>query len=218
MKADSRWQYDDSNYADLPSATTTITTDQQDYSLATSHLAIDRVELKDSGGQWHLLTPIDRSDIEHEPLAEGETTRTGAFLSGTGTPTHYDKKGNSIILYPVPNYTQASSLALYFARGPLKFDWTDDKFTDDTGSASSEPGFNSLFHNLIPLWASYEFAVANGLKNANQIMVEIQRLEAELEEFYGQRNRDRRKRMTVGSSIIGPTSGRIGLGYNDSNR
>ena len=219
MKADSMWQYDDTNYTDLPSATTTITTDQQDYSLATSHLTIDRVELKDSGGSWHLLTPIDRSDIEFEPMAEGESSRTGAFLASSGRPTHYDIKGNSIVLYPTPNYTQASSLALYFTREPLKFDFTDDKFTDDTGSASSTPGFNSLFHNLIPLWASYEFAIANGLKNANQLFAEILRTEEELEEFYGQRKRDRRKRMTISTSNrVGVQSGRISSGANDSNR
>lgn len=219
MRADSRWQYDDDNRNDLPSATTAITADQQDYSIPTSHLTVERVELKDSGGQWHLLTPIDRRDVRFEPLAEGESSRTGAFQSGTGRPLFYDKKARSILLYPVPNFTQAASLAVYFTRGALKFDYTDDKFTDDTGSASSSPGFAELFHDLIPLWAAYNYAIANGLRNANQLLAEIQRLEAELDEFYGNRNRDERPRFTLSTNQPSRyASGRIGSIGGDSNR
>src|SRR3990167_9165914 len=58
-RSDSRWQWDDSNYTDLPSATLTITSGQQQYSLATTHLSIDRIEVKDSSGSWRKLKPID---------------------------------------------------------------------------------------------------------------------------------------------------------------
>ncbi len=219
MRADARWQYDDANYTDLPSATTTVTANQQDYSLPTSHIIVERVELKDSGGQWHLLQPIDKRDVRFDPLAEGESSRTGAYLAGTGRPLQYDKKARSVILYPVPNFTQAASLAIYFGRGALKFDFTDDKFTDNTGSNASEPGFAVLFHDLIPLWASYNYAIANGLKNANQIMVEINRIESELDDFYGSRNRDIKPRMSVSTNISQSfESGRIGHRGADSNR
>lgn len=219
MHSDIRWQVDDSNYLDLPSAITTITSGQQDYSLATSHLTIDRVEIKDSGGNWSLLTPIDQHDIRGQALAQGETTRTGAYLSSNGTPLEYDKKGASVYLYPTPNYTQAASLKVYFSRGPLKFDYSTGAFTDATGSVSSSPGFNSLFHNLIALWASFEYAIANGLKNANQIFAEITRMETDLDAFYGLRSRDERPRMMVSTNgSMGSMSGRIGMGGSDSNR
>jgi len=219
MRADSRWQYDDANYTDLPSATTTITANQQDYSLPTSHLTVERVELLDSNSQWHLLQPIDRRDVRFDALAEAQSSRTGAYLAGTGRPLQYDKKARSIVLYPVPNYTLAAALAVYFTRGALKFDYTDDKFTDDTGSATSTPGFAEIFHDLIPLWASYNYAIANGLRNANQLFVEIQRLEAELDEFYGNRNRDERPRMTISTNQSQSyESGRIGVRGGDSNR
>ena len=219
MRADSRWQYDDANYGDLPSATTQINADQQDYSLPTSHLTIERVELKDSGGSWDLLIPMDSKDIRFLALAEGESSRKGAFLAGTGVPLYYDKKARSLILYPVPNYTQAASLAVYFTRGALKFDYTDSKFTDDTGSINSVPGFAELFHNLIPLWASYDYAVANGLRNVNQLMVEIVRLEKELDDFYGLRNRDESPRFTLSTNQTPVReSGRLGLRGGDSNK
>lgn len=185
---DRRWQFDDSNLSDLPVATTTLTANQQDYSLATSHLTIDRVEVKDEDGDWHLLTPIDPRDIKYA-MAEYQKT--------AGDPIEYDKIGNSIFLYPKPDYTQAASLKVYFTRAPLGFDYSDDKFTDDTGSAASEPGFNSLFHDLIPLWASYDYSMANSLQSANQLFIEIQRKEKELVDFYGRRSRDEKNIMTL---------------------
>ena len=75
MRADSRWQYDDANYGDLPSATATITSDQQDYSLRTYHFTIERVEIKDAGGSWDLLITMDSKDIRFLALAEGESSR-----------------------------------------------------------------------------------------------------------------------------------------------
>lgn len=180
-EADSRWEFEDSNQTDLPIATTTITSGQQDYSLATTHLSINRAEVKDSAGNWHKLGLLDRRDVT-EALDEYKKTN--------GVPEEYDTLGNSVFLYPTPDYTQAASLKLYFTRGPVAFASSD---TTET------PGFNSLFHKLIPLWVSYDYSVANGLKNANQIFSEILRLEDQLESFYGQRNRDGRPRLTPSS-------------------
>lgn len=203
--ADSRWEFDDSNYPDLPIATTTITSGQQDYSLATSHLSINRVEIKDQSGTWRLLRPIDRNDVSRQALAE---------YRGSGTPQEYDKIGSSVFLYPTPNYTQAASLKLYFTRGPVMFDSSD---------TTDQPGFNPLFHKLVPLHASYDYAVANGLKNANQIFAEIVRMEDDLQKFYGQRSRDERGRMIVGTNpptggSLGNESGRVGTSGGDSNK
>lgn len=204
-RADSRWEFEDTNQTDLPIATTTITSGQQDYSLATTHLSINRVEVKDSGGNWHLLTPIDRNQVNDEALA--------AYL-GSGRPEQYDLLGSSVFLYPIPNYTQAASLKLYFTRGPVEF---------DSGDTTDSPGFNSLFHKLVPLWASYDYAIANGLKNANQIFAEIVRLEDEIQKFYGQRSRGERVRMNPGtnpsvSGSMGARSGYLGMRGGDSNK
>lgn len=225
-RSDSRWQWDDSNHSDLPSATLTITSGQQQYSLATTHLSIDRIEVKDSGGNWKRLLPIDHQNLKRGisgdgsvsgqigsnvggdvAIALGETTpstgRTGAYKASTGVPTEYDVIGISFFLFPVPNFTQAASIRVYFTRAPLLFTYTTGgssavgTFTDSTGSISSSPGFNSLFHDLISLWASYDYGFAFGKKNANQIFLEIQRKEQELVEFYSRRDRDTRGRLSV---------------------
>ncbi len=213
--ADDRWEFDDSNQTDLPIATATITAGQQDYSLATSHISIDRVEIKDLTGNWKKLNPIDQHDIRFQALAEGETTRNGAYYSTNGTPLQYDKLANSIFLYPAPNYTQASSLKIYFTRPPVAF---------LVGDTTAQPGFNPLFHDLIAYWVSYEFAIANGKGNATMLWQTIQEKEQKIYDFYGQRSRDERPRMQVSTSgVTGAVSGVIsgtsyGLGAADSNR
>lgn len=178
--SDSRWQWDDTNQADLPIATTTITSGQQDYAINTAHLTIDRVEIKDSSSKWHLLKPIDQHDKNIDAL--DATT--------TGMPTEYDKVGNSLFLYPIPNYTQTVSLKVYFTRVPVAF---------TTADTTATPGFNPLHHDLVPLYVSYDYAIANNLPNANQILNQIQSKELELTNFYGQRSRDERPIFTINS-------------------
>lgn len=186
--ADSRWQFDDSNYTDLPIATTSLVSGQKDYSLATSHLSIDRVELLPSGAStWELLTPIDQHDIRDTALT--------AHLPTSGQPLEYDKVGGTVFLYPTPNYSQAASLKIHFTRGALHFDFTTSTFTDASGSTSSSPGFNSLFHELIALKAARKYAVAKTLANRNDILLDIDRLEQRLTNFYGMRSRDERPRL-----------------------
>lgn len=202
-KSDQRWQWDDTNQSDLPIATTTITSGQQDYSLATSHLTIDRVEVK-NGSNWTQLDPIDQHDIKGEAL--------NSYL-GSGIPTSYDIVGSSVFLYPIPNYTLAAALKIYFTRGPAEF--TSAEVTTGT----KVPGFNSLFHELIPLWVAYDYAVANGLSTANGFFAGIQRMEAELVNFYASRSRGERVGFTIATNgSSGTQSGVIGGRGGDSNK
>lgn len=180
-QSDMRWQFDDTNQTDLPIATATITSGQQDYSLATTHLTIDRIEVKNTAGNWHVLSQIDQQAFKGEDqiaLAEYKET--------SGIPEEYDILGSSIFLYPTPNFTQAASLKVYFTRGPVAF---------TTADAAETPGFNTLFHDLIPLYVAKDYAVAKGKKNLPVIYSEIDKLEKSIEKFYQLRNRDFRGRI-----------------------
>jgi hypothetical protein len=183
LEADGRWQWDDDNRADLPIATTTITSGQQDYSIAVSHLKILRVELKKNGEtRFVQLAPKDQIQLTDGYAVDNVTT---------GEPGYYDLLGNSIFLYPIPDYTQAASLKVYFQRGP-------DEFTSGQVSAGTKaPGFNSLYHNLIPLWVAYDYAISNGMNTANGFLAEIERLETQLKKDYGKRDKDDRQIMTM---------------------
>lgn len=187
IKSDNRWQWDDTNQpttdqgdgtGGLPTATTALVSGQQDYTFATTLLEVTRVELKDTSGNWRLLTPIDQNDV---PIALGQYNKTA------GIPTQYDKLGNSIFLYPPSNFSQAASLKVCFTRGPVYF--TSAEVTTGTKS----PGFNSLYHDLIPLWASFDYALTNGLPNANLLKAVIDEKEGQLQEEYNKRSKDQPK-------------------------
>lgn len=176
LQSDGRWQFDDTNQTDLPIATTGIVTSQQDYSLPDTDLEVTRVEVLGVSGNWQKLVPIDQSDVYNQSLTD--------FMKTVGTPIYYDKIANSIFLYPKPSYTQSASLKVYFKRGPVAIT------TASLTTAGAKPGFNTNFHELIPLWVSYDYGMANGLTNVGLIMTEIQRLETQLQETYALKDKD----------------------------
>lgn len=178
MSSDDRWQYDDTNYTDYPIATTATVLNQHDYVLSASHLRITRVELKDSTGNWKVLTPIDLADI---PNARDE------FMETSGIPQYYDKMANSLFLYPAPDYSQSDSIRVYFQREPSYFLSTD---------TTKEPGFASIFHRLISLKACIDYATANNLTDKITILnTKIKEQEEEIKTFFGRRNRDEKLRI-----------------------
>jgi hypothetical protein len=182
---DSRWQFDDSNQTDLPIATTSLVSAQQDYQITSNHLSIDRVEVKDTAGLWHLLTQIDQQQFKGDN-AQSLTD----YLKTNGLPIEYDLVSNSIFLYPVPNYSQSASLKLYFSRPPAS--WS----SADLSTGTAVPGFNSLFHDLVPLWVAFDYWNANNPTNARGFATSIITREKDLQDFYGSRNRDYKGRLT----------------------
>lgn len=62
--------------------------------------------------------------------------------------------------------------------------WT----TSDLSTGTAVPVFDSLYHDLIALWASYEYASENVMANANAFFNSIQILEKSLADFYGNRS------------------------------
>jgi len=188
-QADARWQFDDTNQTDLPIGTTTLTLDQQDYGISTAHLSITRVEVKNEQGTWIKLSPIDQVDLYNTSLTD--------FLSGSGDPQYYDKIGNSIFLYPKPDYTQSASLKVWFKRGPVAVT------TATLTSTTVGPGFNGLYHELVPLYISQDYAMANGLPNFNQLATEIAKKEDALKEDYALRNKDEHITLRAHQSLSG---------------
>lgn len=210
--SDDRWQWDDTNNTDLPIATTTLNPNfpiiQQDYTLSTAFLTIDRVEITDLTGNTTELTPFDQHDIKNTALTNYKKT--------PGVPTQYDKFGSSVTLYPPPNYTLAAGLKVYFTRGPNEFT------SVDVTAGTKQPGFNSLFHDLIPLWVSYDYWLVNDQSLCSGYLGEIQRKEQDLIDFYGGRSRDERPRLTVATNRNngrwGNTSGQLNGYGGDSNK
>lgn len=179
FRSGGRWQFDDSNYTDLPVATTGLVSAQQDYTLEVSHLRIERVEIKDESGNWSKLMPFDKKDVDGA-LDEFEKT--------DGLPRYYDVVGNSIFLYPAPDYTQASSLKVHFQRKGSYF---------STSDTTKVPGFAEIFHRYLSLGAAYDYALKNNVANRNQLREEISGMEGEIKGFYALRQPDEHIKLSV---------------------
>ena len=175
------WEYDDSNYTDLPVATTDIVDEQQDYSLPSTAQKIDRVEIKDTNGEWTRVEPIDKSMVE-SAMAE--------FYETPGIPEYYDLMGDSILLYPKPDTAQTAvddALKLYFSRDINEFSYTD---------TNTEPGFAKPFHRILSVGAALDYAISYEMWNkVNQLRAEWNSLEQRLRSFYGFRHRELKPRI-----------------------
>lgn len=210
---DSKWQFEDTNNTDLPIATAALVAAQQDYSMSVSFLTIDRVEVLSSGGSassgWTELTQFDQQQMK-----KGRQIALTTYKSTPGVPTEYDLVGNSIFLYPPPSYSQNASLRVYFTRGPAEFS------SADVSAGTKQPGFNSLFHQLISFYVSYDYCITNIPTVAQGYLNRILGLEQGVVDFYGRRDRDIRGRFTIATNnnIIGTVSGQLGFSGNDSNK
>lgn len=153
LGADQRWQFDSTNSTDLPIGTTDIVSGQQDYSFDEEYLVIKSIELADASGKWTRLIPIDNMSLDERQALSG-------FETVNGTPLYYDKMGDSIILYPAPNYNYTAGLRAYFQR---KIDY----FV--AGDTIKEPGFAKHLHKYISLYCAYAYACAKDLPKQNSL-------------------------------------------------
>lgn len=180
IKADAKWQWDDSNNTDLPIATTALVANQRDYSLATSHLEILRARVKDTSGNWTVLKSKDVRDPDYVSAMDSTTT---------GIPTYYDKFGTSVFLGLTPSYSQSASLELTFQRGAASFT------SGEVSTGTKVPGFSSLYHELIPLIVSYDYWLINDQNMCGGFMKKIDLLEAQIVADYAGRNKDEKNRL-----------------------
>lgn len=189
LESDTNWEWDDTNYGNFPRAVASLVADQQDYALPqavatgsndTTFLKLLRVEILDAGSIWHKLEVIDDLQIEQA---------LGEFAKTSGLPRWYRVWANSIFVYPAPSSaatTLSSGLRVYFQR-------TMDEFTST--DTTQLPGFAANFHRILSLGASYDYAIAKGLSQANSLRGEIEQYKKELQTFYGQKNREQRIRI-----------------------
>ena len=74
----------------------------------------------------------------------------------------YDKQGDQLLLYPVPDTTVSDGLELTVQRQPNYFTY------DDT---TQTPGIVPIFHRFLTLDASLQYCVANGIDRKADIAV-----------------------------------------------
>jgi len=166
------WVYDDSNNTDFPVATTTITANQQDYSIPSEALEVTDLEVKDSSGNWHDLAAITKEEID-KLQAENE------FYKTAGLPLYYMLIAGSFKLFPKSDYTQTASLRCSFTRGVTSFASTDTTKT---------PGFVSQFHEAVATGMALEWAKDKGITQLQQSLFgDWINYEKAIKKFYSER-------------------------------
>lgn len=169
----SDWEYDDSNFTDLPIAVCDLVNAQQDYEIPSVAQKIDRVEVLDSSGDYTLLSPIDKSQITSDAMSE--------YLETSGLPEVYDLVGRSLMLYPKPSSSEVTTtdgLKLYFSRDIQEF---------PVSATTTEPGFVSNFHRILSLGASLDYCIGyipDDVNKINNLRAELNDMKGELEQFY----------------------------------
>ena len=168
------WDFDDSNQTDLPTVTTNLVKDQDDYALPADYIKIDRIEVKDASGIWKRLIPFDKSQLRNMALDE--------FQKTSNVPIYYDLFANSLRLYPASDSDRTTALKIYFGRDIDEFAITD---------TTQEPGFNKNFHRILSYGAAYDYALANGItKKVNSLRNEIAIMKEGITSYYKDRNAD----------------------------
>lgn len=179
LRADNRWQFDDTNNTTLPIATTNLVQNQQDYQFNSSFLEVVKVMVASDDGLYYPIYNIDTTDQNIFPYLQNLSTNRSR-------PIRYDVLGNSILLDPAPNYSETNGLKVYFKRKMSYF---------TTSDTTKQPGFDSRFHKYLSLYAQYEFALAKDLKKTEQLKRDMAEMEKEIELHYSKRLKDYQPRM-----------------------
>lgn len=180
FRANGNWQYDDGNKTDLPSSITNLSSGSRDYALPSDALTVNKVTAKDSSGNQYVLKPITVQMLNEAP---------DEFYETSGQPVYYSLVGNTIKLYPAPNYNSTGGLKIYFDR---------DVFDFTTSDTTKTPGFASPFHALLPLkmaidWLSVKEPTSPRLANYRN---DEAKMEADLIRFYSTRFKDLKPAVT----------------------
>lgn len=191
LQSDGRWQWDDSNYTDLPIGTGDLVSGQQDYNIAGStFLNISRLEVMGPDGNYYLLDPIDEHDIANQALSE--------YMKTPGRPLKYDKKGDSVFLCPAP-----ASGSVTLAKGlKVSFQRTGSYFT--ASDTTKSPGFNPLFHRILSLGPSLDYVSKNEMVTKVKIIAPmVEKLEAGLILAYSTRSKDEKTTLRLRKENFG---------------
>ena len=186
FKNDRRWKHDDFNHDDMNIFYSTLVEGQNDYEISgADFLTIEEVAILNSDGKYRILTPIVREAGNAQYLQ-------GLEDGDSGTPTHYEKHGNSIIMYPKPSLSYLTATKGLMVRGKR----TPSYFV--VGDTTKAPGFNPLHHSYLSIGASYDYALANGMKSkVIQLAPDIAKFEKDIADDYARRSRDSQPKITT---------------------
>jgi len=178
LSSDQRWEWDDPNQVDLPRGTAQLFANQTQYNFDSSWLTVERVEVKDSAGNWTKLLPIDQWDLQGQAI--------GSFQTTAGTPQAFDVDGENIFLYPAANYTLASALKVFFQRKPVYL---------TASSTTTIPAFVSIYNRIISYGAASDWALTKDQNRYNKLLNALTLMRSDLKGYYSSRNKFEKPRI-----------------------
>lgn len=178
LRSQDEWDYDDSNNTDFPILTADTVAGQAPYTLPTGTLKVKRLEVSYDGTNFNKAFPID---INERNLP----TATNAIGDFSFSEPYYDLQSNVLWLYPTPTAVVVDGLKIWIDRGPVEF--TSGELTTGT----MEPGFDSLFHDVLAYGAALDFCIARNLSQTETIKREFEEKKQRLQNHYGNKQIDR---------------------------
>jgi hypothetical protein len=176
--ADGRWQNDDNNNTDYPTATTNIVSGQSAYPLSLEMIEIEKVAIKQKEDGDYVI--IYSTDIQDSNFLAKKYVENNS--NNTGIPFAYDKKADSIVLTSTPNYNATAGIKIFYKRGSNNFVSTD---------TTKVPGFASIYHEYLSLGASLDYAIDRNMDKQIQIFSQkILVMEDSIIEYFSRRNKD----------------------------
>lgn len=174
MEASPMWEFDDTNQTTLPVARTNLVVGQQDYSLPSELLRVNKVCILDENGNEAELFPLTFDQFKARTL----TTPTNA------RPSHYCIRGGSILIDPPAasaQVTTTNGLRLYLSRDIDLFASTD---------TTQEPGIPEVYHRILSLGASSDYWVKYDATKSNSMLAQIEAIRREAQKFSASRQED----------------------------
>lgn len=193
LEANSEWEWDDTNYTNIPIGTCDLEDGQSDYQLpaATSSgnlatlMRIEMVEVMNAAGDYEKIIPYDEAQLE-----DGMSFETQ--FNNSGMPQFYRKIANSVQLFPAPASGSATigedtnGLRITFQRTAEYFATTD---------TTKQPGFAAPFHKLLSILSSIDYGAPRGLGNQVRLDKDLETTKESMQNHYANRERDVRRRL-----------------------
>lgn len=164
--SDGTWQSAETIYSqNLVSGT-------QGYTIPRTHIKIMRVEILTADGSSKRLEAFDKSEVKNS---------IRDFENVDGEPRFYEMTGQTMNLYPAPNYASTNGLTWWYQGVPDYFATTD---TTDT------PDIIQTVDRYLSVGAALDYAIAKVLANKSDLEGQLTSLKDQLEMIANRRHGD----------------------------
>lgn len=175
-----RW--DDLNHTDRPVGKINIVSGKHDYTITADDNSLDILNLLDvrilqssTATQYQTL---ERLTLDDELALDAMSPNS----NDTSIPSYWLEKGNTVFLYPKPNYSATNGIKLFFEREQSYF---------TTADTTKEPGIPKPFHEILVLHAALRWNSVNRADDVsllNSIRAELQQKRKDITNMIALRN------------------------------